>query len=444
MKLDAEIIVVGAGAAGLWAAARAAELLGKGGKVLLLEKTARAGAKILASGGTRCNLTTTLGADEAAALFGVAQRFVQPAMRGLPPSEVRARFLEMGVETIVEPELEKVFPKSQRAVDVRDALLKRVLAVGVEIRYGAQVLGVLAGEDGAWRVTLEGGDLRCAKLLVCAGGQSYPGTGTTGDGYGWLRALGLKVVAPVPALVPLKSSAAWVHELSGLTVAACEARALDGDGRILARRRRPVLFTHQGLSGPGAMDVSEPVSRAHFAGVFSGGGQDYQVAIDLLPDVSEEELRQRLADGARAAGGPTLSRVLAKVLEGEELPGRLMDAVFRQAVRGNHGGEKGVEKKGMSLSQIDRSTRNKLVEALKGLRVPVNGTLGWEKAEVTAGGLALSEVDRKTMAVRKHAGLYVFGELLDLSGPIGGLNFQAAFATAELAAAAAVKALKTV
>lgn len=437
MKLDAEIIVVGAGAAGLWAAARAAELLaaelpGKGGKVLLLEKTARAGAKILASGGTRCNLTTTLGPNEAAALFGEAERFVQPAMRGLPPLAVREKFREMGVETIEEPALEKVFPKSQRAVDVRDALLRRAVVAGVEIRYRAEVLGVEAQAEGGWRVVLEGGALRCAKLLVCAGGQSYPGAGTTGDGYGWLRALGLKVVAPVPALVPLKSSAAWVHALSGLTVTHCEARVLDADGRILRRRRRPVLFTHQGLSGPGAMDVSEPVARAHFLGKVQG----YQVALDLLPDISEEVLREQLAAGARAAGGPTLSRVLATVLDGEELPGRLMDAVFAQAA-----GEKGGGEKGTPLSQIDRSTRNRLVDALKGLRVPVHGTLGWEKAEVTAGGLALSEVDRKTMAVRKYPGLYVFGELLDLSGPIGGLNFQAAFATAELAAKAAVKAL---
>ena len=412
MELDADVIVVGAGAAGLWAAGTAGAL---GRSVLVVEKTARAGSKVLASGGTRCNLTTTLGPDEAARLFGAGERFIQPALRALPPAEVRARFHAMGVPTVEEPDLEKVFPASQRAIDVRDALYERARVAGAGFLFESPVHHV-APEADEWVVTLLDRTLRCRKLLLCPGGKSYPATGTTGDGYAWLWELGLTQVTPVPALVPLTSDAEWVTELAGIALQETEVRLHDPSDRIVARRARPVLFTHHGLSGPGAMDLSSHVARAALAGPVRG----WTVAIDTLPHRGQEDLRQALVDGSRAPGGPHLARVL-----GEALPARLMAAVCRQA---------GLSGENPPLHQVDRSARNRLVDALKGLRVPVSGTLGWDKAEVTAGGLALDEVSRTTMAVKRHPGLYAFGELLDLSGPIGGLNFQAAFATADLAA----------
>jgi predicted flavoprotein YhiN len=147
------------------------------------------------------------------------------------------------------------------------------------------------------------------------------------------------------------------------------------------------------------------------------------VAIDLAPHEPLDALRARFAEAARAPGGPRLARLLPA-----SLPARVFDAVLRQA---------GVEEPNPALSRVEARVRNRLVDALKGLEVPISGTLGWDEAEVTAGGLALDAVERTTMAVRDRPGLFVFGELLDLSGPIGGLNFQAAFATAELAARAA-------
>jgi predicted Rossmann fold flavoprotein len=409
--VDADIIVVGAGAAGLWAAATAAA---QGRSVLLLEKTARSGSKILASGGSRCNLTTTLGPDEAAKLFGDASRFITPALRALPPAAVRDRFHALGVPTVEEPELEKVFPASQRAIDVRDALLRAAVEAGVTLRLGVEVTRV-APSEGGWSVFTPDGALRCGRLLLCPGGMSYPRTGTTGDGYRWLTSLGLRVVAPVPALVPLTSPEAWVRALSGVSVQDVEARLHDPAGRILARRARPVVFTHHGLSGPGAMDLSAPVARA----ALEGSADGYQVALDLLPSRGLDDLREALAAAARQPGAPRLARVV-----GASLPGRLVEAACRQA---------GIAGDNPALHQVERKARNRLADALKGLVVPVDGTLGWDKAEVTAGGLALDELDRTTMQVRRHPGLYVLGELLDLTGPIGGLNFQAAFATGELA-----------
>ena len=390
----------------MWVAERLAR---RGRSVLLLEKTARAGTKILASGGTRCNLTTTLGADDAAKLFGPAERFLQPALRALPPAAVRERFHALGVPTVEEPALEKVFPASDRAVDVRDALLRAARSAGVVLRCNTEVRAVEPSGEG-WTVATPRERIACEKLVLCAGGASYPRTGCTGDGYGWLRALDLPVVEPVPALVPLRSGAAWVHALSGVSIQDTEARLLDASGQTVARRARPVLFTHVGLSGPGAMDLSAMVAR----------GGAWTIALDLLPHRADVDLQKSLVEAAGRPGGCRLIRAI-----GDGPPARLLAAAAHQA---------GIAEDNPALHQLDRSRRIRLVEALKGLRVPISGVLSWDHAEVTAGGLALGEVDRRTFEVRRRPGLYVVGELLDLAGPIGGLNFQAAFSSAEAAA----------
>lgn len=409
-----DLIVVGAGAAGLWAAARAAE---HGRHVLLVEKTPRTGTKVLASGGTRCNLTTALDAGAAARAFGRrGERFLRHAFRLLPPGQVRERFHALGVAT-VEEKLDKVFPASGRARDVRDALEGWAHAAGVTIRCDAPVASVEPHAAG-WCVRLADGEALVARsLFLCPGGQSYPRSGTTGDGYRWLRALGLPVVEPVPALVPLTSPARWVHALAGVDLPEASVRLLDAQGRVVAERARPLLFTHRGLSGPAAMDVSEPVARAPHAG--------WQLRIDLAPGRDREALRERLlAHGDRTP----LASLLARGL-GVPLPRRLVRALLDAL---------GIPAQAsLPAHQLPRTERHALVEALKGLAIEIDGTLGFERAEVTAGGLALDAVDPHSMRVRDRHELYVFGELLDLTGPIGGFHFQSAFACAELAARAA-------
>lgn len=432
---EPEVCVVGAGAAGLWAAACAARA---GRSVLLLEKTPRTGTKVLASGGTRCNLTTTLEAGPAAELFGrEGARFLAPAFRALSPRDLRDRFRELGVETVEEP-LEKVFPKSGSAREVRDALERDARAAGAAIRCGAGVrsvrpadgagvggvrpsIGAQRGSRG-WELALaDGSTILCAKLVLCPGGKSYPRTGTTGDGYGWLAALDLPIVEPVPALVPLSSPAKWVRELSGVSLQDVEARLVDSKGTVLGRRRRPVLFTHEGLSGPGAMDLSAFVARAEAAAKRRGEKTPlFHLMLDLAPELAREELRAALVDAAGRPGAPSFARALPS-----PSPKRILDAVARRA---------GLASGDLRANQLDRESRHVLVETLKGLPVEIDGTLGFDAAEVTAGGLALSHVDRGTMRVKGFENLYACGEILDLAGPIGGLNFQSAFATAELAA----------
>lgn len=424
-----DVVIVGAGAAGSWAAWRTA---GEGvDDVLLLEKTPRLGTKILASGGTRCNLTTTLGPDEAADLFGTSGgRFLRRAFRILPPKKLREYFHELGVPTLTAP-LEKVFPQSGQAKDVRDALVNAVNMTGVEMRLNMHVVSIVPVQDAdhSWRVELAGGTAIGVKRLVLAtGGQSYAGTGTTGDGYPWVRKLGLGFVAPAPALAPIKSDEKWVHELSGNSLQDVELRLVNAKGKELGRRRRPLLFTHAGVSGPGAMDLSGIIART-----LQDGGPakiaGWCLRADLLPDVSREQLREVLIAVAALPGAPLLAKGLPIVLAQRfpllELPSkRILHEVFAEAGLSARSGHQALTK----------SARHDLIEALKGLQIPVSGTLGYDKAEVTSGGLALRSVDPGTCRVRGQENLWVIGELLDLDGPIGGLNFQAAFATGEACA----------
>ncbi|HEX5136365.1 MAG TPA: NAD(P)/FAD-dependent oxidoreductase [Planctomycetota bacterium] len=384
---SADVVILGAGAAGLWAAGTAAA---RGKKVLLLEKNPRVGVKILASGGTHCNVTTTLEGHALSEAFGRdGGRFLRPSLRRLGPRDVRNELDALGVPT-EEGEWEKVWPKSRRASDVAHALLRRALAAGATVRTGAAVLDLRPG----FVVRTSRGDVTAPKIIVTVGGRSYPKSGTTGDGYAWLQSLGHTIVRPTPALVPLVIDLPWVRALAGITVP--QARVwVDRK----ADRRRPLLFTHTGLSGPGAMDVSR---------WFELGPADLHV--DFLPDVSEEELRTAIAQSKR----------IAKALP---LPARLAEALCEaEGVRGQQPG-----------GETSRAHRHALLMAVKRWTPPVSGTRGFDHAEVTAGGVALPEVDPSTMESRIAKGLFVAGEILDVDGPIGGFNFQSAFSTGHAA-----------
>jgi predicted Rossmann fold flavoprotein len=362
------------------------------------------------SGGTRCNITHDCDARGIVAAFGPNGKFLHSALAALGPRETVAFFEAEGVATKTE-ETGKVFPISDRAVDVLDALLRRLARSGATLALQEPVGEVLAQPEGGFRVLTSSRTVTCEKLLITTGGRSYPGCGTTGDGYAWAAAFGHTILPQRPALVPLTVQPAWVGELRGITLPDINLKVLSPDGKALAARRGSMLFAHFGLSGPAPLDVSRAVS-GHPAPT------TLTLEVDLLPNESEQQFDEFVRVETAAHGKQLLAVVLSA-----KLTRRVADQLL--AVRGLP-----VNRTAAALSKDDR---RKLVAAVKRLRLPLKGTLGFEKAEVTAGGVSLDEVDSRTMQSKKHAGLYFAGEVLDLDGWIGGYNFQSAWSTGWLA-----------
>jgi len=415
-----DVVVVGAGAAGLLAAARAAE---RGRRTLLVEKNRRPGIKILMSGGTRCNLTQQTDRRGIVQAFGPQGTFLHSALAVLGPAELVALIEAEGVPTKVE-ETGKVFPVSDRAEDVLDALLRRLERSGCQLALGEPVLDVCPTVDGFQLATAHR-TLSAANVIVTTGGRSYPGCGTTGDGYRWLADLGHTIVTPRPALTPLTTAAGWVTDLRGVTVTDVAVRVVadhpaeaaggpGGRGLIsggLAQRRGSLLFTHFGLSGPAALDVSRVVSG-------DAAPRRLRLECDFLPDLSEPQLDAQLRQQAASGGRKQVGGVVARWL-----PRRLVDALLTQLGMSDE----------LRMAEMSRRDRQRLTTALKQTVIPLTGTRGFKKAEVTAGGVALDEVDSRTCRSKLVPSLFLAGEILDLDGPIGGYNFQAAFSTGWLA-----------
>lgn len=398
-----EVLVAGGGAAGLFAAIAAAR---QGARVAVLERNRRPGAKILASGGGRCNLTTTREGGDLLRSFPAEQRrFLSPALRTLPPARLRAWFEERGV-ALREEALEKVFPVAGRASVVLDALLGGVRSAGAAILPDFRVRAVEPGGDGGFLVRSEAHALRARRVVLAAGGESYPKAGTTGDGAALAASLGHPVTPRMPALAALRLRDP-VPPLAGIVLDPVILHARVG-GRRAASTDRPLLFTHEGVSGPGPMNLSREFAAA-------GGGE---IEVELAPGASFAGLEKDwLAAVASRPGSSVLDSFPVP------LPARLRAWLLQRL---------GIEPR-TKLAALTRQARRSLADALAGLRLAVCGTAGFDRAEVTRGGVGLESVDPKTMESRICPGLYLCGELLDVDGPIGGFNFQAAFATGHLA-----------
>jgi predicted Rossmann fold flavoprotein len=401
-----DVVVIGAGAAGLMAATRAAE---RGRRTLLVEKNRKPGVKILMSGGTRCNLTHATDRRGIVAAFGEQGPFLHSALAALGPDELVARFAAEGVVTKVEPG-GKVFPVSDSAVDVLRALERMLAASGAELALDEPVAAIeRTGPRFAVRTSRR--TIAAGKVIITVGGQSYPGCGTSGDGYAWAKALGHTIIPPRPALVPLVSPESWVHDLRGVTLPDVRVRIGEQDAKPTAERRGSFLFTHFGLSGPVVMDLSRAVTERPQA-------TRWQAVCDFAPDLQEPDVVARFADEAAASGKKAVVNILS-----EWIPRRLAEALAARA---------GVPVD-RRVAELSRRERGMLVQSLKATAVAITGSLGFKKAEVTAGGVSLAEIDSRTMASKITPHLYLAGEILDLDGPIGGFNFQAAFSTGWLA-----------
>jgi predicted Rossmann fold flavoprotein len=415
-----DVVVVGAGAAGLLAASRSAE---RGRRTLLLEKNRKPGIKILMSGGTRCNITHDCDAAGIIAAFGSAGPFLHSPLAALGPRELIELLEAEGLATKIE-EGGKIFPQSDRALDVLDALLRRLRRSGAELALNEPVTEIERADE-CLSITTPRRTIECRKVVLTTGGKSYPGCGTTGDGYRWLAELGHTIRRPRPALVPLISDESWVRELKGITIPDVMLRVRDPNISELPKRRRrgglpigvlierrgSILFTHFGLSGPAVLDVSRAITG-------TTEPRKLVLTVDFLPGVAGSKIEQRFRDVAANEGKRLVATIVA-----DWLPRRLVDALLVRA-------DVALERRAAELSAIELG---RLIRQLKQCEICIAGSRGFEKAEVTAGGVELDEVDSRNMQSKLVPNLFLAGEILDLDGFIGGYNFQAAFSTGWLA-----------
>ncbi len=436
MKPD--VIVVGAGAAGIFAAWRAASL---GAKVVLLEKTARIGTKILISGGGKCNICHDGPIESVLEPFRKNEaRFIRPSVYRFPSTSIVPLLTDRGIEVYTRPD-GRIFPVHQTAKDVVSVLKRLLDEAGVRVYLNSpveelivndgRVTGVRIGhvesspravhstgtQYGAKALLSEAltitddnrtigvDELSADRVIVCCGGSSYPNSGTTGDGWKWMRAVGHSIVKTRAALSPIYL-AEPLAEFSGV---ALRDIVLKSRGpKEITRWRGDLLFTHQGVSGPCALGISRMVAEAMESG-------PVKLEVDLLPNVKEEALADRLLNHNPKT---TISKFLQEFLPDSLLAPFATECQVDPLT---------------TFGQLDRKSRNRLVLQIKSWSIGDVRHVPLEKGEVVAGGVSLEEVDPKTMASKLVSGLYLCGEVLDIAGPVGGYNLQAAFATGYVA-----------
>ena len=395
------IAVIGAGAAGTMAAIAAS---GAGAEVVLLERTRDGGRKILISGGGRCNVLPAR-LDETRFVTGSSPHTLRKILRSWPLAEQVAFFeRDLGLPLVEEAGSGKLFPRSDRARDVRDGLLALAARRGARLVPHALVTGLIA-DGGSWRVILEGAaPVEADAVIVATGGLSVPTTGSDGRGLSILAGLGHTIHPTYPALTPVTCDPPAFADLSGVSLTATVTAR---DAVRQATATGGFLFTHRGYSGPAVLDVSHVLVRARMEG--RGARLTVQwTAADA--EAWDERLR---GQGARTVLG-TVRRALPERL-GTRLAGEAGVAADRP------------------IAQLRREERRALVAALTDFALPWTGDEGYRKAEVTGGGVDLAEVDPRTLESRKAPGVFLCGELLDAFGPIGGYNFCWAWATGRAA-----------
>jgi predicted Rossmann fold flavoprotein len=415
------------------AAAQAGAL---GARVTVVERNSQAGVKLLISGKGRCNVTHQAGTRALVEGMPGNGRFLYGALSRFGPADLRAYLASLGVDTVVERG-NRVFPASGEAASVRDALLRAAARAGATIIYGERVTELLvtgAAGNGGRRIAGvrlgSGRQLAGEAVVVATGGMSYPGTGSTGDGYRLARNLGHEVTPLYPSLVPLVCDEAWPAALTGLSLRNVKLQAyaedpgacLPGHGpaaRPMAEEFGELLFTHFGVSGPIALRVSRAVSR-HLA----AGGSAAHLRLNLKPALAADVLDRRLQRDLAAYANREFRNSLADLL-----PASLAHVVVEQS---------GIDPATRSRD-VTRVQRQELGRLLQSVPMTVRSTRGFTEAIVTAGGVDVRQVSPQTMESRIVPGLYFAGEVLDVDGHTGGFNLQAAFATGWAAGRAAAR-----
>ncbi|MBQ7018151.1 MAG: aminoacetone oxidase family FAD-binding enzyme [Bacteroidales bacterium] len=405
-----DIVIIGGGAAGLYAAATLSSLNMEGAslKVLLLEKMHRCGLKIGITGKGRCNLTNTKPWEEFSSHIHPKNIFLKNSFYGMSNLSTMEFFEKIGLPLVVERG-DRVFPQSMKATDVPSVLEKHILRGGVEIKKNAPVRQIKSSPDNLFLVEYgEGEELASRKIIVATGGLSYKTTGSTGDGYEFAKSFGHKITQCFPSLTALRPKD-YREEFQGISLKNVSLQ-LVVNGNVVQEEFGDLDFTNGGIEGP----IGFKVSRKGVHSIING--QKVEVVLDMKPAVSHKQLRERISRELLQVKGNQLKGLLPKLLPQSIVP------LFVAA------------HKNLSIENLP--------EKLKCWKFAVEGYVGYERCVVTAGGVHLQEVSQKSMESKLVKGLYFAGEVLDLDGDTGGYNLQIAFSTGALAAMSAAKSTR--
>lgn len=404
------ICVIGGGAAGLTASYFAAI---NGADVVLVEKNGACGRKLNITGKGRCNLTNCCDISEFLKNVPTNPRFLYKALNTLDPEGTMALFQSFGVPLKTERG-RRVFPISDKASDVTDALTAACRGVGVRFVNG-KVTGIDTENGAVTGVLLaDGRRLDCQAAIVATGGASYPKTGSDGDGYRFAKALGHSVTPILPSLVPLASDDGLCAECMGLSLKNVGVGFYDAGGKLLYYEQGEMIFTHFGISGPVVLSAS-----AHL-----GECKGIEAVIDLKPALDAETLDRRLLRDFEEAKNKDFANSLSALL-----PQKLISVIVCRSGIDPH----------KKVNSVTRAERRRLSELLKGLSISITGKRPIDEAIITSGGVSVKEINPSTMASKLVSGLYFAGEVIDVDAYTGGYNLQIAFSTGALAGESAAR-----
>jgi predicted Rossmann fold flavoprotein len=401
-------IVIGGGAAGMIAAWRGAV---PGSRVLLLEKNKKPGIKILISGGGKCNITN--GSDIRMMLKQfrpVESRFLKYAFHAFTNNHLLDLLHSEGVETYVR-ENGKVFPVSHDADDVVRALQRLMSRAGVDVRTSAPVTRIVREPDGFFTISTMTNNLRSKTVVIATGGMSYRKTGTTGDGFRWAESFGHTIVPIKPALAPIYLSPVPPPQWQGIPIRDCLLTAMCGSNTV-ASWKGDMLFTHRGITGPATLEISKEASTEFEQ------GKRVTIHVDFYPEYDRESFQRKLLDDIAT----NINRTALSLAE-QLVPQKLASYVLSLSEITET----------TKLHQLKKTDRNALAATLKQCCIGTVRDIPLDSGEVTAGGIALTEIDQTTMESKIVPGLFLCGEILDIAGPVGGYNLQAAFSTGYVA-----------
>jgi predicted Rossmann fold flavoprotein len=402
-----DIAIIGGGPAGMMAAGRSAEL---GANVILLEKNKDLGLKLLMTGNGRCNITNLIeDPRKLVQAYGANGKFLFSALSKFGPREVIEFFNQRGVRTKVEDN-NRVFTASDKAADVLRALVNYLKYTRVQVRTGARVKEITSLDNKIEKIILANGEEIVAnKFIITTGGKSYPLSGSTGDGYKWLKDFGHEIVPTLPALTSLVLKDKFIPELEGVSLARVQISLLR-DKKNLFSGIGETVFTRDGISGPLILNMSNLIGRELPAKL--------KLQIDFYPDLDLSGLDKKIQKDFQVDKNKSFKNFIAKLLAPKLAP-----IIIKLS---------GIDPE-KKVNQVSGEERRMLIRLLKEFGLEIYGLAGYERAMLTSGGVKLSEVDPKTMKSKLIDNLYLAGEMLDLAGPTGGFNLQVSWSTGYIA-----------